>query len=262
MGFMNMQNNKRGFTLAEMMVVMLVLSLITAAFLPVITRRSKTASGVNLWAWVDGQSGGDIYATSVSSVNTRGVLVGGSNFDSSIAKLLIDSSVAGPSGDGSKVPQIMLKDQNSLSGSFYFTPTNMYITKGVPTIFGTENTAYGVESLLGADGVSGYNTKRNTAIGYRALRNNVNTSSDINSTQGSSNTAVGYLSMFSNTTGPYNTAVGVNSLFSNTTGSYNIGIGMSSLYYNTTGFYNIGMGYMLCKKQKQWMRTFLWEILQ
>ncbi|MBQ2611676.1 type II secretion system protein, partial [bacterium] len=33
---------KKGFTLAEMMVVMLILSIVMAAFAPIMTRRNKT----------------------------------------------------------------------------------------------------------------------------------------------------------------------------------------------------------------------------
>jgi len=57
-----------------------------------------------------------------------------------------------------------------------------------------------------------------------------------------SNTAVGYLSLYSNTTGSNNTANGVNTLTYNTTGIYNTANGVNALYSNTTGSYNTAVG--------------------
>jgi len=60
MGLKN-KNNKKAFTLAEVLVVLLILSIITAAFLPLMTRRRKTVGpgSVDLWKFVTGIT--DIY---------------------------------------------------------------------------------------------------------------------------------------------------------------------------------------------------------
>jgi hypothetical protein len=61
-------------------------------------------------------------------------------------------------------------------------------------------------------------------------------------TTGNSNTASGYLALYSNTTGIYNTASGYQALFSNTTGIYNTASGYQALYSNTTGASNTASG--------------------
>ncbi|HAX48048.1 MAG TPA: tail fiber domain-containing protein [Ignavibacteria bacterium] len=61
--------------------------------------------------------------------------------------------------------------------------------------------------------------------------------------QGSFNTGVGNLSLFSLTTGSSNSAFGTYSLYANTTGYENSAFGESSLSTNTTGFRNSAFGY-------------------
>jgi hypothetical protein len=60
---------------------------------------------------------------------------------------------------------------------------------------------------------------------------------------GGSNTAMGYLTFFTNTTGKWNTAIGEAALPVNTTGSDNTGIGAGALELNTTGSNNTAAGY-------------------
>ena len=74
----------------------------------------------------------------------------------------------------------------------------------------------------------------NTAIG--ALSMNANTT-------GQNNASFGTGTMLANTTGSYNTALGQDALPANTTGSYNTAVGQGSLITNTTGSYNSTLGY-------------------
>ena len=64
-----------------------------------------------------------------------------------------------------------------------------------------------------------------------------------NSTSGTSNTGVGYQSLYANTFGAYNTAIGQSSLFLNTSGNFNTATGVNALYSNNTGSNNTGTGY-------------------
>ncbi|MDA0201620.1 MAG: hypothetical protein O2806_07450 [Bacteroidetes bacterium] len=59
---------------------------------------------------------------------------------------------------------------------------------------------------------------------------------------GSSNTAIGSLSLFNNDRGNNNTAIGGSSLYENKTGSSNIAIGINSLQSLTTGIGNTVIG--------------------
>src|SRR6059058_6294517 len=92
------------------------------------------------------------------------------------------------------------------------------------------NTAEGDDALFNLDTSQGTN---NTAIGFAAL---------LSSTTGISNTAVGFDALYSNTTGAVNTATGSSALFSNTTGTDNTAHGAFALFFNTTGTSNTANG--------------------
>jgi hypothetical protein len=74
------------------------------------------------------------------------------------------------------------------------------------------NTSYGDGALIGSSAGT-----TNTAIGYRSMFSN--------SFFAASNTALGAFSLTANTTGNSNTAIGTQSLISNTTGSNNVAVG-------------------------------------
>src|SRR5947208_430719 len=63
----------------------------------------------------------------------------------------------------------------------------------------------------------------NTAEGDDALFN-------LDTSQGTNNTAIGFAALFSSTTGISNTAVGFDALYSNTTGAVNTATGSSALF--------------------------------
>jgi hypothetical protein len=81
---------------------------------------------------------------------------------------------------------------------------------------------------LGSGGISS-----NTALGYQTLYSN---------TTGSTNTAVGYSSMYSNNSGYLNTALGFQSLQSNTVGILNTALGAATLFTNTRANANTAVG--------------------
>lgn len=85
---MNRLLNKKAFTLAEMMVVLCILSLVTAAFLPVITTRSKATPG-SIWKWAANNT--DIY---FGTGNTQGAAIGTNGLGGNNTRLLLNT-VAG-----------------------------------------------------------------------------------------------------------------------------------------------------------------------
>src|SRR5690242_16635623 len=93
-----------------------------------------------------------------------------------------------------------------------------------------KNTAEGEDALFNLDTSQ---ITANTAIGFQALYSN---------TTGQANTATGEIALYSNTTGAGNTANGDNALYSNTTGGANTANGEYSLYFNTTGNSNTASG--------------------
>ena len=82
-------------------------------------------------------------------------------------------------------------------------------------------------------GLGGGNVSTNTAIGFNSLYSN---------TDGSNNVAIGYNSLYSNTDGSSNVAIGYSALYSNTIGINNTSIGFRSLQENTSGFRNTAVG--------------------
>ncbi len=74
----------------------------------------------------------------------------------------------------------------------------------------------------------------NTAMGSNAL---------LNLSSGFGNTATGFDALLSTTGGSYNTATGQKALVSNTTGGANTATGYGALYFNATGVSNTGTGY-------------------
>lgn len=63
------------------------------------------------------------------------------------------------------------------------------------------------------------------------------------SSTGSSNTAIGTRSLFTNSTGDNNTATGYQALYSNIGGFNNVANGFQAMYANTSGYFNTAMGY-------------------
>lgn len=92
----------------------------------------------------------------------------------------------------------------------------------------SSNIAIGQNALfdMSYNGGSGAWSTYNVAIGDNALSKNQPTTI----TNGRSNTAVGFNSMFNNTTGYENTAIGDQAMFTNTTGSRNTALGMNAFF--------------------------------
>ena len=216
------------FTLAEMMVVLLILSIVLAAMAPVMTTRMKRDNDVvGVWNWarnkMDGYFGLDDNQTAMIGQNA---LVEGDNPDLP-SRLVIKASATRPN-------HILFKNDNGVLGRLVFQNNSLVL--GTGSVNGTNNIAIGVKSLF--NNTSG---SYNSAVGYKALYSN---------TTGSNNTANGYSAMSENTTGIHNTAVGYMALYSNTTGHHNTAIGVSSLIYSDKASDNTAIGYRALRSKK------------
>ena len=211
---------KKGFTLAEMMVVMLIMSIILAAMAPVMTTRSK-ADTSSPWRYSPNNSSDAYFGTG----NAQIAMIGQPNkleTDDS-ARLIINSS------DVLK-PQIAFKRNNTNVGRLYLD-TNNNLILGDSTL---DKITTGVNNISIGPGNLTENTtgQSNIAIGDGTLKSN---------TTGTSNTALG-TSLGANTTGSDNTALGDDSLIANTTGSNNVAVGVDALTAATTASWNIAIG--------------------
>ena len=229
-----------------MMVVMLIMSIIMAAFAPVVTTRNKSGDNSERWRWARNRS--DIY---YGIADTQVAMIGQNEREATdpSSKLLISTIEDGQS-------HILFKHATNagagtILGRLYMDDKGNY---GLTTsqLKGSQNTAFGSGALINVtDSVAGDNGTKNTAIGYEALKSNTsgyfNTAvgelSLSENTSGSRNVSMGNSSMTKNTTGQDNVSIGVESLLSNLSGSQNVSIGDSALHNNQTGNSNVALGY-------------------
>ena len=224
-----------------MMVVMLILSIIMAAFAPVMTTRSKIDLS-SPWRYASNNS--DIY---YGIGDSQAAMIGqrkkkSGDLDS---RLVINTSSA---VSGQK--HILFKSGGDAASSEVLgylsldNSNNLILGNGVTS--GKYNTSIGKETF--AKNTTG---TYNTSVGYKSLysntegRNNSSygASSMYSNISGVENTALGQTSMYSNTSGSENTALGFQSLYKNSTGSGNVAVGNGTLYNSSNSSHNTGLGY-------------------
>ena len=249
-GILNMKRNLKAFTLAEMMVVMLILTILLAAFAPLMTKR-KSISTENPWRWATNNS--DIYF----GLNENQKV--GIGTQSGTGKLTINVT------SSSKTPAIAFVDDGDLVAGFATNSggtSYLFKSNYSANTTGDYNTAYGYGSMtkmtsgyknlaVGSNSLTANTTGyRNVAIGYNALNasttahdnTGIGTEAAAKTTTGIENTAVGSNALYSNTEGSANTAIGYKSLYNNKA-SRTTGIGYQALMNNTTGTENTAIGY-------------------
>lgn len=204
-----------GFTLAELMVILAVLTVLLAAFAPVFTVRYKNAAAESVWSFVTGDDEYDIYSNSLSDVLTSQLFIGMQPTDRSDVNNYLKA------GSNVLYSKLVIRASNKLGLSFgsekqkqmRFAYGDSKEGKTVGTLFAGKNSI-----LLGGE----YKKITDSATG---------------------NTAFGSGSLDSLTEGTYNTAFGANSGNKITTGSYNTVIGNSAGSEISTTGYNTIVGY-------------------
>lgn len=240
-------NKLKAFTLAEVMILLLTLSILLAAFAPVFTQRATTYSVDDVWTFVSGDDNNDAYfdvpnktftsqafvgispVNKLDAMNASREKSGANNLDPLYSKLVIRSNQLGMTYGNSLQNQMQFRYANSnnsaagsLVGSLFAGNSNMLLGGQYDSI-GTgavANTAYGVAALSALkDGDA------NTAVGSRALTK---------LTSGSYNTVVGVDAAKNVTSAKYNTVIGNNSLSNaSANNNYNTIVGYSSGYSGT-----------------------------
>ena len=190
------------FTLAEMMVVMLIVSIVLAAMAPVMTTKNKVDNS-SPWRYSPANSS-DAYFGAGEAMRAFIGQVNGEDAD--LGKLIVNNNATDNS-------HILFKSNNDILGDLYFNGTSLILG----------------ERRSRSTGAIG---DENINIGHENWP-----TTDIT---GSSNITIGDASMRSLTTGSHNIGLGT-TLTSVTTGEHNIGIGDDSLT-NITGNGNIAIG--------------------
>ncbi len=211
-------NKYNAFTLAEVMILLLTLSILLAAFSPVFTRRYNNITSDEVWSFVAGDSNYDAYNDAVNKTFTaqsfigltpanKGAVATMSQNNDTVKKTLYSKLVIAASNDvrgngfvkrrqnqmqfrygnsaaGDLVGALFAGNQNILLGGLYKNIENSAL----------ENTSYGVNTMSALTTGSG-----NTAVGFNSLGN---------MKTGFRNTAVGYLTGVELTDQSDNTFVG------------------------------------------------------
>ena len=237
-----------GFTLAEMMVVMLILSIVMAAFAPVMTRKSKVdMSSSSPWKWVEGT--GDIkYAA--QGTNQMAMIGRPERPEGSSGRLLLNA-------DANNRDHLIFQNTGTTSavmrmdeGLYLIGTENDHEDEGshvIPSI----SIAIGPDVDVRHDGsiaIGSYTKAHNNsisigraAIGGRPLNEGK---------YGSNNIAIGDFALFatSNTmsddTKNYNIAIGNGALKDDFAGNGNVAIGHEALT-NDIGTGNTAIGYQV-----------------
>ena len=214
---------KKAFTLAEMMVVLLIMSIILAAMAPVMTTRDNSMrDNSSPWKWTDDRA--DTY---FGLGDTQTAMIGQKKkeeTDGNYVRFIISAIT----GHDDEAAHILFKKGEDITGRLFVSGGNTFLSNG--SFKGDVNTAIGYNTLLeNEDGDA------NTALGAEAMKQN----------KGSNNTAIG-ANAFHLSTGNNNTIVGVDALSgtedNSPSGNNNTAIGVHALRY-ASGSNNIAIGY-------------------
>lgn len=261
-----MQRNRQAFTLAEMMVVMLILTVILAAFAPMMTKR-KTVDLGTPWRWAANNR--DIY---FGLAQNQSVMIGrNAKPDDDNAKLIIQtkgdqlqSHILFKDQAGNNRGRIILNNGNFLFGNDFvaansFASSTAFGNGALSNNTGDGNTAIGTNALnsnssgientvVGHGASQNDNASFNVAIGYEALKNgDLSAAPGAFVTSNNHNIAIGYQALGGqktddeSITSSENIALGTEAMRNSPSGAGNIAIGRDTLKVNTN-YWNIAIG--------------------
>ena len=213
------RNKITAFTLAEMMVVMLIVSIVLAAMAPVMTTKNKVDNS-SPWRYSPANSS-DAYFGAGEAMRALIGQVNGEDTD--LGKLIINNNATGNS-------HILFKSNNDILGDLYLNGTSLILgsrpSNSTNATYGANNISIGPNnwSSTGVEGDS------NITIGDHAMNS---------LTTGRSNIGIG-TTLSAVTTGSNNVAVGDNSLLGSN-GDYNVAVGTRA-YRQGTGGSNVIVG--------------------
>ena len=207
------------FTLAEMMVVMLIMSIVLAAMAPVMTTKNKVDNS-SPWRYSPNNSSDAYFGQGASMRAMIGQLNGE---DTDNGKLIINNL-------GSSFSHILFKNGNTILGDLYMSGNNLILGQrnGSSTSLGQNNINIGPNNWPSTD-ITG---QSNIIIGDNAMTH---------LSTGSNNIGLG-TTLTALTTGTGNVTIGDNSLISVTTGDGNIGLGNEANAAITTASKTIAIG--------------------
>ena len=205
-------NKLKAFTMAEVMVLLLTLSIMLAAFAPVMTKRQLNVASDNIWSFVPIDQELDSYYDTleqslpaqafvgISPANSLAVSQAVQNDNNKVAysKLIIRPSNKLPS---SKQNQIMFRagasELGEQVGNLFAGASNLLLGGEYSNLRVHNDDVFDNQTFPSARKAA----FGNTAFGYNSLSGLIN---------GQYNTAIGYYAMYELKTGKFNTAIGAN----------------------------------------------------
>ncbi len=212
-----MTNKRKGFSIAELLIALLIISIVLSAAIPAITKKN-TAGGEKIWRWAGknnsayfgvGQNQSAIIGTAAMPELDKYFYLDDDNFQ------LEDINFK---TDGDKLVIIKRNDTDGLESKHF---QNSHIA--FYNLDGDTDNDISYAGRMALD-------RHNIALGIGALQN-INPISKSENTDAFKgyNTAIGHYSLFNNREGIQNTAVGERALIWNNDGNGNTAIGYSSL---------------------------------
>ena len=251
-----MDKKLKGFSLAELLVSLLIISLVLSAAIPTLTKRSG-ANREYIWRWSsdgnnnayfgNGKNQSAIIGHDKMPLKDTAVTDLINNFSDVTDKVDLGKIQFTTNGDKlvllKRIPDLLESDFSNSHISLYTIAHNnsTKVEYAGRIVADPNNIAFGIGSLQ-----SKRETEANTAIGHFSL---------VRDTEGEYNTALGYKTLSFNLSGSRNTAVGYKSLYSldnqskdsqgnkdNRPNSYNTALGTEALLHLQTGNKNIAIG--------------------
>ena len=221
---------KQGFSLAEAMITLLIVSLILAAVVPVVSKRQATPD--KIWNYTYTTTGTPTANIYWGIKDGQTAVIGGHSVpDSALGARL---SLITAADNAALTDQVLRYSIRRPLLSFFQRSGTTVVPLGKISFDQWSNTSIGQSTLS--------NTIPTVIDSTVATPANENVVDSGMNDRGSLNTAVGFGTLFSNTTGARNIAIGSNSLISNTTGFGNTSIGVNSLRANISGISNVAAG--------------------
>lgn len=228
-------SNRHAYTLAEIMVVLLIVTIIFAAFAPLFTGRMKKnyRSIYDVWSWAN-LTTFDAFASSNVPQNTNQLIFGATPNDgteintvySPLSKVIIRSGNVTQTAKTQRQIQFRYGRTNSSDDPGRYAGT--WLVDGSNYLLGGEYYDLVETSALKA--------RNNTAIGYNALTS---------LKESNNNTAIGYnaLAKLSTSTKGNNVAIGYYAGYNNQNSKGRNTFAGSNAGANTTGYNNVAVGY-------------------
>ena len=224
----------KGFTMAEMMIVLLVLTIILAASMPIITKRSKSSIDKT---WYSSTNGSDVYS---ALGNTQGVAIGTNEFPASeYAKLLINAGTANNpinhilfSKDGTIVSKLRFSNNQFEFGNNAIATANNSMAIGHTANASTDATAIGYAANASTNNATAIGSASKAGATATSLGYSANATAN-NSVAIGANTSTGSSSKNNTTVVGYNASASDNNAVayganSKASGNESIALGTSS----------------------------------